>query len=66
MFIIMYLYEISYCIYTSKQTFEKHVELLLLPDSGNFHYFLIKDFIRFMTNKTSIGIILAQKYRKFM
>ena len=35
-------------IYTSKQIFEKRVVLLLLPNSKNS----IKDFDRFMTNKT--------------
>ena len=44
--------EIPYCIYTSKQTFEKHLDLLLLSNSKNFHYVLIRNFNRFMANKT--------------
>ena len=39
--------ETPYRIYTSKHIFERHVDLL----SENFHYVLIKDFNRFMTNK---------------
>ena len=41
-----------YLTYTSKQIFEKHVDLLLLSNSKSSHYVLIKDFNRFMTNKT--------------
>ena len=39
-------------IYTSKLTFEKHVDLLLLPNSKNSHYVLIKDLNRFTNKKT--------------
>ena len=38
-----------YHIYTSKQNFEKHVDLLLLSNFKNPHYILIKDFDGFMT-----------------
>ena len=44
--------EKSYRVYTSRQTFEKHIDLLLLSNSKNLHYDLIKDFNRFMTKKT--------------
>ena len=46
--------ETLYHIYTSNQTFEIHVDLLLLllSNSKNYHYVLIKDFNGFMTNKT--------------
>ena len=40
--------ERPYQIYTSKQTFEKHVALLLLSNSKNSPYVLIKGFNRFM------------------
>ena len=43
--------ETPYPIYVSKQTFEKHVDLLVLSNSKNSQYVLIKDFNRFMTNK---------------
>ena len=43
--------ETPYHIYTSKQTFEKHVDLLLSSNSINSQYVLIKDFDRFKTNK---------------
>ena len=39
-------------IYTSKQTFKKHFDLILLSDSKNSYYVLIKSSNRFMTNKT--------------
>ena len=41
-----------YYIYTSKQTFEKHADLILLSNSKNFCYIWVKDFDRFMTDKT--------------
>lgn len=41
-----------YHIYTSKITFENHVGLLILSNTKNLHYFLIKEFNRFMNNKT--------------
>ena len=44
--------EKPYRVYTSRQTFEKHIDLLLLSKSKNLHYDLIKDFNRFMTKKT--------------
>ena len=44
--------ETSCRTYTSKQTFEKHVNLLLLSNSKNSHCVLIKDFNRIMANKT--------------
>ena len=50
--VFVYEDETPYGIYTSKQTFEKQVDLVLLSNSKNFHYFLIKGFIRFITNKT--------------
>ena len=46
-------------IYTLKQTFAKHVDLLLLPDSKNSHYVLMKDFDRFINNKANH---LGKKY----
>ena len=39
-------------IYTSNETFVKHVNLLLLSNSENVHYVFIKGFKRFMSNKT--------------
>ena len=41
-----------YHILTSKQTFEKHVDLLLISNTKNSNCALIKNFNRFMTNKT--------------
>ena len=42
-----------YHIYTSKQTFGKDDDFLLLSSSKNPHCVLIKDFDRFITNKTN-------------
>ena len=49
----MFLYEdkTSYLIYTSEQTFEKYVDLLVLRNSKSSQYVLIKDCDRFITNK---------------
>ena len=43
---------INWWIYTSKQTFEKHVNLLLSNSKKSKNYVLIKDSDRFLTNKT--------------
>ena len=53
--IIVFRYEDKkpYYIYTSKQTFEKHSYLLLITNGNNLNYVLIKDFNRFITNKTN-------------
>ena len=68
-----YEYKTQYRIYTSKQNFEKHVDVLLLPNSQNSHHVLIKYFERFMTyrtkhygNRNSItyNASLAQNYEK--
>ena len=40
-----------YRIYTSKQTFEKHIDLLLISNVKKLYHVLIKDFNRFTTNK---------------
>ena len=42
-----------YHIYTSKQTFEKHTGILPSSSSKIFHFILIKDFDKCMTNKTN-------------
>ena len=47
-----YEHKAPYCIYTSKQTFEKHIDLLLSLNSKNSRHVLIKDSDTFMTNKT--------------
>ena len=43
--------ETPYCIYTSKQTFEKLDNFWLLSNSKNYQYVLIKDFNKFVINK---------------
>ena len=47
-----YEYDKPYRVYASRQNFQKHIDLLLLSNSKNLHYDLIKDFNRFMTKKT--------------
>ena len=46
-FLIYVLY-----VYLQEKTFERHVDLLLLSNTENSHYLLIKDFNRFMLYKT--------------
>ena len=41
-----------YPIYVSKEKYDDHMELLLITENENKHYVLIKDFNRFMYNKT--------------
>ena len=41
-----------YPIYISKEKYEKHMELLLITEDENKYYVLIKDFNRFMYNRT--------------
>ena len=71
--LLSYEYKTPYRIYTSKQNFEKHVDVLLLLNSQNSHYVLIKYFERFMTygtkhygnrNNITYNVSLAQKYEK--
>ena len=52
-FIKVFVYEDAtpYHIYTSKETFKKDVDLLLLLNSKNIQI-LTTDFTRFMTHKT--------------
>ena len=47
-----YKYETPCGIYTSKQTCENHVDILLLLNSKYSHYVLIKYFNRFISTKT--------------
>ena len=42
----------TYPIYVSKEKYEDHMELLLITDDEDEHYVLIKDFNKFMYNKT--------------
>ena len=71
--VLSYEYKTQYRIYTWKQNFEKHFDVLLLLNSQNSHHVLIKYFERFMTyrtkyygNRNSItyNASLAQKYEK--
>ena len=41
-----------YPVYFSKETYEDHMELLLITKNENKHYVLIKDFNKFMYNQT--------------
>ena len=43
---------LSYPIYVSNQTFKDCMDLLLISNENKFHYACIKDFNRFMCNKT--------------
>ena len=52
--VFSYKDETPYHIYTSKQTFEKYADLLQSSNCKNSHYVLMKDFNRFITNKTKL------------
>ena len=39
-------------VYISKEKFKKHINMLLITEGENKHYVLIKDFNKFMFNKT--------------
>ena len=41
-----------YPVHVSDQTFEDHMDLLLITEENKSHYVYIKDFNRFMCNKT--------------
>ena len=50
----VYCYEnnLTYSVYLSDQNFENCMDLLLITDENKSHYLYIKDFNRFMCNKT--------------
>ena len=62
--------ETSFRIYTSKQIFEKHVDLLPMFNTKNLHHILIKDFNKFVSKKAkhhgkeNIFILLTMSHRK--
>ena len=43
---------LTYPMYISKQKFEDYMDLLLINDENKSHYVCIKDFDKFMFNKT--------------
>ena len=53
-YINVFCYEngLTYLIYISNQTFGDCMDLLLISDENKSHYVYIKDFNRFMCNKT--------------
>ena len=54
----MFCYEnkLNYSVYISDQEFENCMDLLLISDQSKSHYVYIKDFNRFMCNKTKCKI----------
>ena len=58
--------ETAYRIYTSKQTVNNNLDLLLLSSSKNFNFLLIKDFNKFMTIKQSIVINIFAYHHLFL
>ena len=50
----MFCYEnyLVYPVHISDQKFEDHIYLLLITDKNKSHYGYVKDFNRFMCNKT--------------
>ena len=49
-------YDLVYPVYVSDEKFEKHMDLLLITDESKSCCIYIKDFNRFMCNKTKIRI----------
>ena len=43
---------LTYPVYVSNQRFRDCIDLLLISDENKFHYVYIKNFVRFMCNKT--------------
>ena len=50
--VFCYENNLTYPVYLSDQTFHNYMDLLLIPDENKSHYVYIKDFNRFMCNKT--------------
>ena len=50
--VICYENKLTYPVYLSNQEFENWMNLLMISDEGKSHYVYIKDFNRFMCNKT--------------
>ena len=46
------MYKLTYPVYLSDQKYEDYLDLLLISDEFKSHYVYIKDFDRFMFNKT--------------
>ena len=50
--VFCYESNLAYPVYLSGQTFENCMDFLLITDENKSHYVYIKDFNRFMCNKT--------------
>ena len=50
--VFCYKNELTYSVYVSDQKFENCIDLLMISDENKSHYVCIKDFNRFMCNKT--------------
>ena len=50
--VVCYENELTYPVYVSDQKFHNSMDLLLISDENKSHYVYIKDFNRFMCNKT--------------
>ena len=50
--VVCYENVLAYPVYLSDQIFEDFMDLLMVTDENKFHYVYIKDFNRFMCNKT--------------
>ena len=52
--VFFYENELTYSVYVSDQKFYNSIDLLLIANENKSHYVYIKDFNRFMCNKTNI------------
>ena len=50
--VFCYENELTYFVYTSYEKFKDHMDLLLTTNKNKLHYVYIKDFNRFISNKT--------------
>ena len=50
--VFCYENDLTYPVYVSNERFENCMDLLLMADENRLHYICIKDFNRFMFNKT--------------
>ena len=60
--VFCYENKVVYPVYLSDQKFSDSVDLLLIPDKLKSHYARIKDFDRFMFNKTKYRVKLKSHY----
>ena len=56
--------DLTYPVYVSNEKFKNCMDLLLISDKNKSHYVYIKDFNRFMCNKTKVvyNVLVVKKF----